>query len=264
LDKKNYVMGNCQQAGGISVPLSKIKSPAKLNLEIAVSNTQYVNDWDFWVYPATLPAVKKDVYYTTALDDKAKKVLNNGGKVFLNASGKVMKGKEIIQSFTPVFWNTSWFKMRPPHTLGFVCDPKHPAFNDFPTSSYSEIQWWDILSNAQVMHLEDFPATFRPVIQPIDTWFMNRRLALLFEARVGKGSLMVSSADLSPTTGDDRPAAKQLYYSILKYMSSPQFKPADVIAMETIEDLFKTASKEVFVSYTNGAPDELKPKNIKK
>lgn len=264
LDNKNYVMGNCQQAGNISVPLLKIKSPEKLNLEIAVPNTQYVNDWDFWVYPATLPTVKTDVYYTTALDDKAKEVLNNGGKVFLNASGKVVKGKEIIQSFTPVFWNTSWFKMRPPHTLGFVCDPKHPAFNDFPTSSYSEIQWWDILSNAQVTHLEDFPAAFRPIIQPIDTWFMNRRLALLFEAKVGKGSLMVSSADLSPTTGDDRPAAKQLYYSILKYMSSPQFKPVDKIAIDTIEDLFKTASKEVFVSYTNGAPDELKPKNIKK
>jgi hypothetical protein len=112
--------------------------------------------------------------------------------------------------------------------------------------------------------MEDFPAAFRPVIQPIDTWFMNRRLALLFEAKAGKGSLMVSSADLSPTTGDDRPAAKQLYYSILKYMSSPQFKPADSIAIDTVEDLFKTASKEVFVSYTNGAPDELKPKNIKK
>jgi hypothetical protein len=264
LDKKSYVIGNCQQAGAISEPLSKIKSPEKLNLEIAVPNTQYINDWDFWVYPATLPAVQTDVYYTTSLDDKAKAVLNNGGKVFLNASGKVIKGKEIIQSFTPVFWNTSWFKMRPPHTLGFVCDPKHPAFNDFPTSSYSEIQWWDILSNAQVMHLEDFPAAFRPIIQPIDTWFMNRRLALLFEAKVGKGSLMVSSADLSPTTGDDRPAAKQLYYSILKYMSSPQFKPVDVIAVDTVEDLFKTASKEVFVSYTNGAPDELKPKNIKK
>ncbi|SCW44902.1 sugar-binding domain-containing protein [Mucilaginibacter sp. NFR10] len=264
LDKKSYVMGNCQQAGVINVALSKIKSPVKLNLEVAVPNTQYVNDWDFWVYPANLPAVKTDVYYTTSLDDKAKEVLNNGGKVFLNASGKVIKGKEIIQSFTPVFWNTSWFKMRPPHTLGFVCDPKHPAFNDFPTSGYSEIQWWDILSNAQVMHLEDFPATFRPIVQPIDTWFMNRRLALLFEARIGKGSLMVSSADLSPATGDDRPAAKQLYYSILKYMSSPQFKPADSISMETVDDLFKTASKEVFISYTNGAPDELKPKNIKK
>ena len=264
LDQKSYVMGNCQQAGGINVPLSKIKSPQKLNLEIAVPNTKYVNDWDFWVYPANLPAIKTDVYYTTSLDDKTKQVLSNGGKVFLNAAGKVIKGKEIIQSFTPVFWNTSWFKMRPPHTLGFVCDPNHPVFSAFPTSSYSELQWWDILSNAQVMHLEDFPATFRPIIQPIDTWFMNRRLALLFEVKVGNGSLIVSSADLSPATGDDRPAAKQLYYSVLKYMSTPRFKPADAISIDKVEDIFKTGSKEVFVSYTNGAPDELRPKNIKK
>jgi hypothetical protein len=263
LSKKGYVMGNCQRSGEISISLLNIKSPEKLNLEVSVRNTTYVNDWDFWVYPETLPAVKTDVYYTTSLDDKAKQVLNNGGKVFLNAAGNVIKGKEIIQSFTPVFWNTSWFKMRPPHTLGFVCDPKHPAFNAFPTKSYSEIAWWDILKNAQVMHLEDFPATFRPIVQPIDTWFMNRRLALLFEARVGRGSIMVSSADLSATISDERPAARQLYYSILKYMSSTQFKPTNDIDINTIDDIFKSGSKEVFVSYTNGAPDELKPKNIK-
>ncbi|WP_183559635.1 sugar-binding domain-containing protein [Mucilaginibacter sp. SP1R1] len=263
LNKKNYVMGNCQQSGDINIPLSEFKSPEKLNLEVSVPNTTYVNDWDFWVYPAMLPAVKTDIYYTTLLDDKAKQVLNDGGKVFLNAAGKVIKGKEIIQSFTPVFWNTSWFKMRPPHTLGFVCNPQHPAFCNFPTASYSEIAWWDILQNAQVMHLEDFPATFRPIVQPIDTWFMNRRLALLFEAKVGKGSIIVSSADLSPTIADDRPAARQLYYSILKYMASPQFKPVDDINIGTIEDIFKSGSKEVFVSYTNGTPDELRPKNIK-
>jgi hypothetical protein len=263
LHQKKYVMGNCQQSGEISVPLRAIKSPEKLNLEVSVPHTTYVNDWDFWVYPETLPQVKTDVYYTTTLDDKAWQVLNDGGKVFLNAAGKVVKGKEIIQTLTPVFWNTSWFKMRPPHTLGFVCDPKHPAFNAFPTEAYSEIAWWDILQNAQVMHLEDFPATFRPIVQPIDTWFMNRKLALVFEARVGKGSIIVSSADLSPNIGTDRPAARQLYYSILKYMSSAQFKPVDAIDINTIDDIFKSASKEVFTSYTNGVPDELKPKNIK-
>lgn len=264
LNKKSYVMGNCQQSGEINLSLSGIRSPEKLNLEVSVPNSPYINDWDFWVYPATLPEIKPDVYYTTSLDDKAKQVLNDGGKVFLNVAGKVVKGKEIVQTFTPVFWNTSWFKMRPPHTLGFVCDPRHPIFNDFPTASYSEIQWWDVLLNAQVMHLEDFPTTFRPVIQPIDTWFMNRRLAFLFEAKVGKGSIMVSSADLSPAIDNERPAAHQLYYSILKYMSSVQFKPAGVIDINIIEGLLKSGSKEVFISYTNGAPDELKPKNIKK
>lgn len=256
--RKNYVMGNCQSSGEINVSLNTLKSPTKLNLEVSVPNTSFVNDWDFWVYPATLPQVKSEVYYTTTLDDKAKQILNDGGKVFLNGAGKVVKGKEIIQNFTPVFWNTSWFKMRPPHTLGFVCDPKHPMFADFPTAYYSQMEWWDVLKVAQVMHLEDFPLSFRPIVQPIDTWFLNRRLAFIFEAKVGKGSIIVSSADLSPETGADRPAARQLYYSIIKYMNSAQFKPTTEIPAGTIDDLFKVPSKEVFISYTNGVPTELR------
>jgi hypothetical protein len=225
-----------------------------------VPNTVFVNDWDFWVYPEKLPEVKADVYYTTSLDDKAKQVLADGGKVFLNGAGKVVKGKEIIQSFSPIFWNTSWFKMRPPHTMGFVCDPKAPMFNDFPNVGYSEMAWWDIFKNAQVMHLEDFPRGFRALVQPVDTWFMNRPLGILFEAKVGKGSIIVSSADLSTDISTDRPAARQLYYSIMKYMASAQFKPSANIELNTIDNIFKTPSKEVFISYTNGVPDELKPK----
>jgi hypothetical protein len=264
LAKKNYTMTNCQQAGEISVQLANIKIPAKLNLEVSIPNTTFANDWDFWVYPEKIAEVKTDVYYTTELNDKAKEVLANGGKVFLNGAGKVIKGKEIIQNFTPVFWNTSWFKMRPPHTLGFVCDPKHPVFNNFPNTGYSEMNWWDVFKNAQVMHLEDFPKSFRALVQPIDTWFMNRPLGLIFEAKAGKGSIIVSSADLSPDITSDRPAARQLYYSIIKYMASPQFKPSTEIDINTIEDLFSKPSKEVFISYTNGAPDELKPKSTTK
>jgi len=258
LNKKNYVLANCQQAGEISIPLNAVKAPGKFNLEVSVPNTTFSNDWDFWVYPATLPAPKTDVYYTTTLDDKARQVLNDGGKVFLNGAGKVVKGKEIIQNFTPVFWNTSWFKMRPPHTLGFVCDPKHPMFGNFPTAGYSQMEWWDVLKNAQVMHLEDFPLSFRPIVQPIDTWFLNRRIAFIFEAKAGKGSIIVSSADLSPEVGADRPAARQLYFSIINYMNSAAFKPAVEIPVNTIDDLFKSPSKEVYISYTNGVPSELR------
>lgn len=262
LNKRKYILANCQPAGEINIPLSTIKAPGKFNLQLSVPNTSFSNNWDFWVYPATLPAVKTNVYYTTTLDDKARQVLKDGGKVFLNGAGKVVKGKEIIQNFTPVFWNTSWFKMRPPHTLGFVCNPKHPMFADFPTAAYSQMEWWDVLKNAQVMHLEDFPASFRPIVQPIDTWFLNRRIAFIFEAKVDKGSIIVSSADLSPEVSAARPAARQLYYSIINYMNSAAFKPTTDIAADTIDDLFKSPSKEVFISYTNGVPTELRrPRN---
>jgi len=164
-------IGNCFSVGQINQSLAGIKKSAKLKLEVSIVNTSFINDWDIWVYPAVPPVIENNsVYYTTELNDKAKSILDHGGKVFLNASGSVVKGKEIVMSFTPVFWNTSWFKMRPPHTLGFVCNPSHPAFTDFPTDDHSNFNWWDVLNKAQVMHLEDFPKGFKPLIQPIDTF----------------------------------------------------------------------------------------------
>ena len=207
----------------VTIPLLKIKEAARLNLEVSIQNTAIANDWSFWVYPENLSTVDSsnspfagggwgETFYTTTLDSKAEAILDAGGKVFLNAAGKVIKGKEIIMQFTPVFWNTSWFKMRPPHVLGFVAQSAHPLFNYFPTDGYSDLQWWEIVNKAQVMHLEDFPKGFKPIVQPIDTWFMNRKLGLIMEAKVGNGKLIVSTAKLSGTSSG--PAARQLLYSI--------------------------------------------------
>lgn len=257
-DAKTYENGNGLVVGDLSFPLQQIAVATKLNLEVKVNDTSFVNDWDFWVYPNQNPQITSDVYYTTQLDAKAKEVLNKGGKVFLNAAGKVVKGKEVAMHFLPVFWNTSWFKMRPPHVTGMLIQDKSPAFKDFPTSYYSDLQWWDIQNRAQVMNLEDFPVDFRPLIQPIDTWFMNRRLALVYEAKVGKGKIIVSSANLGPEV-EGKPSSKQLYYSLLKYMNSPDFNPKNSLSLEVIQDVFVSPSKEIFDTYTKDSPDELKP-----
>ncbi len=247
------------EIGSIKYSSNPITKATKLKLEVAIDGTEFANDWDFWFFPSTLPEVKTEVYYTTNLDDKARAVLNNGGKVFLNAAGKVIKGKEVVQTFLPVFWNTSWFKMRPPHTLGFVVDPKNPALAEFPTAYHSDMQWWEIVNKTQVMNLEDFPKGFKPIVQPIDTWFLNRRLAMIFEAKVGNGKLMVSSANLSSDL-KGMPSAQQLYYSLQKYMTSAQFNPKFEVDFTTIKDIFETPSKQQFETFTKDSPDELKPK----
>jgi len=257
---KTLPVTNCIAIGDINMPLSTITVATRLNLEVAIEGTEFANDWNIWVYPAKLPEVKTAVYYCTSLDDKARSVLAEGGSVFLNAAGKVVKGKEVAQTFLPVFWNTSWFKMRPPHTLGILCDPKQAAFASFPTDYHSDMQWWEIVNKSQVMNLEDFPSGFKPLIQPIDTWFLNRRLAMVFEARVGKGKLMVSSANLGPDlTG--MPAAQQLYYSLQQYMASGQFNPKFEVALNVVQDIFETPSKLQFETFTKDSPDELKVKS---
>lgn len=260
---KTLPVTNCIPIGRIVFPLKAVAKAMKLNLEVTIAGTDFANDWNFWVYPAEIPKTKISYYYCTNLDEKAKEVLENGGNVFLNAAGKVVKGKEVVQTFLPVFWNTSWFKMRPPHTLGFVCDPSYPAFADFPTSFHSDMQWFEIVNKTQVMNLEDFPKGFKPIVQPIDTWFLNRRLAMIFEARVGKGKLVVSSADLRPDL-EGLPAARQLYFSLQQYMESGRFNPKFTVGFNTVKDLFETPSKEQFSTFTKDSPDELKPKpNLK-
>lgn len=255
---QTFQNGNGMPVGKIDLSLAELTQPSRLNLEVAVDNTPYINDWNFWVYPDSNPGPPAGIYYTTELNQKAKDVLNRGGKVFLNAAGKVVKGKEVQMHFLPVFWNTSWFKMRPPHVTGMLIQEKSPAFAEFPTSYHSDLQWWDIQHGAQTMILEDFPTGFRPLIQPIDTWFLNRRLALVYEAKVGKGKLVVSSADLRKDA-DDRPAAKQLFYSLQKYMTSDKFNPAHEVDFSVIEDVFRSPSRQQFNTYTKDSPDELKP-----
>ncbi|KQB41750.1 Glycoside hydrolase family 2 sugar binding protein [Flavobacterium daejeonense] len=257
-DAKTYENRNGLPVGNLSYSLNQIKEAGKYNLEVKVDGTDFANDWDFWVYPEVKTEMVPSIYYTTVLDEKAKAVLDKGGKVFLNVAGKVVKGKEVAMNFLPVFWNTSWFKMRPPHVTGMLIQDKSPAFKNFPTNYYSDLQWWDIQNKAQVMNLEDFPADFRPLIQPIDTWFMNRRLALVFEAQVGKGKIIVSSANLGPEV-QNKLASKQLFYSLQNYMISNDFNPKNKVAFEVIQDLFVSQSKEVFNTYTKDSPDELKP-----
>ena len=53
---------------------------------------------------------------------------------------------------------------------------------------------WDAMSHSDAIKLIDFPVELKPIVRIIDDWVINRRLALLFEAKVGEGKIMVSSA----------------------------------------------------------------------
>lgn len=250
-------LGNAQQLGSISLPLSPIMKAQKLNLTVWLEGTEVTNNWDFWVYPAQLPVVKtNDIHVTDQIDETTKEILDNGGKVLLLLAGKVEQGKEVVQYMTPAFWNTSWFKMRPPHTVGTLVNDHHPIFREFPTAYYTELQWWELIHRAQVMELNSFPADFRPLVQPIDTWFINRKLGMLFEASVGKGRIVVCSADLRSDL-QNRPVASQLYYSILQYMNSHLFHPGYTLKLSLIKDLTRKEGERITIE-TKDAPDELK------
>jgi hypothetical protein len=87
------------------------------------------------------------------------------------------------------------------------------------------------------MILDGFPADLKPIVQPIDTWFENRRLALVFEGKAGNGKLVVCSIDLKEIT-EERLVSKQLLHSVLNYMNSDKFNPQIEIDIKQVRSLF--------------------------
>ena len=219
--------------------LAGIAAPQKVHLEVEVKD-HGSNSWDFWVYPNDAGLNRGDVLVADELSRKVVKQLEQGATVLLNLNGKIKtdKGAEVAVGFSPVFWNTAWTNDQPPHTLGILCDPENPLFKDFPTEYHSNWQWWGVIKDSQAMILDGFPAGLHLDIQLIDTWFYARRLALMFEARVGQGRIMVTSIDFEHHL-TSRPAKRQLLKSLFDYMNSDVFSPAQEMSAENISELYK-------------------------
>ena len=254
-------LGKNHEVGTVQLPLTQYDKPVKLTLRADV-NGKYHNQWDFWVYPKENDSVDLDtagqIYETDTLDAKALSILQQGGKVLLTAGGRVRFGNDVRHTFLPVFWNTSWFKMRPPHTTGAYIQKDHPVFRDFPTDEWQNLNWWELTNRTQVMNLSEFPSHYQPIVQPIDTWHVSRKLGMLIEAKVLNGRLLMTTIDIKHHLAS-RPVARQLRYSILRYMQSPDFLPTVTLSVDIIRHLYERNAPAVNM-FTKESPDELKPK----
>ena len=233
--------GSLNSVGALELKLSGFEPGRRYSFVLTVESAQhrtYTNRWDLWLFDDAFDVDPgRTVHYSSALDQESRRVLEGGGVVFLELPpGRVATDARL--GFSSVFWNTAWTEGQAPHTLGLVCDPRHPAFDAFPTRAYSDWLWWDPLHGAAAMVVDHFPSDARPIIQPIDTWFRSHRLAVLVEARVGSGRIMISSMDLS-TSLPDRPAARQLRQSIVRYMETKEFRPLLQLAFKDIETLYR-------------------------
>ena len=256
--KKSFPVGDCQNVGDINIPLKSVNEPAHLRLSVEINGQDVENHWDIWVYPKTVSADESGIFITDKLNDQAINTLKQGGKVLICAGSNVKYGNDIVQQFLPVFWNTSWFKMRPPHTTGIYVDNGHKVFNNVPTDYYSDLQWWELANRTPVMQFDEFPDDFQPLVQSIDTWFLSRKIGMLFEANVLNGKLIMTTMDISGNL-DRRIVARQMRTSIINYMNSDQFKPAFTISPDVISNLFTKTAPKVDM-FTKDSPDELKPK----
>ena len=152
--------------------------------------------------------------------------------------------------------------------MGILCDPAHPALAGFPTGDHSDWQWADLLGRfsaadslrvagapkpayqpmddaahdvsgrSKAIILDRTPPDFRPIVQVIDNYDRNHKLGAIFEAKIGAGSVLVCALDLE-IDQDKRPAARQLYHSLMTYVGGDRFHPTQELTADDLAGLLK-------------------------
>lgn len=236
-------IGNDFHIGSVLLGLSSFKAPAKYNFAVSIPGTGIENAWDFWVFPASVPHVDIDsVMIAHVFDAEVVRKLRAGATVLLLPDSSQIKGRLPI-CFTDFYWTAFGLEGGISSADGLFCNPRHPVFKYFPTSYYTDWQWWDLLTHARPMIFDSFedpspwPKAYRPLVQMIDSWKVNRKLGVLVEAKLGKGRLMICSIDIEHDL-NARPATRQFRYSLFKYITSKDFHPHTQVTPAMVSGLF--------------------------
>ena len=187
------------------------------------------NHYDLYAYPAAKKRTQAGQTPVTVTDD-AKRMMEclRAGERVLFFGSSIGEIYSMEGTYCTDFWcypmfasiSESMGKPLPIGTMGLYMDREHPVFAQFPTEGFTTPQWWRIVTGARVAVLDGQPV--EPLVWMIDHFSRNHKLGLVYEAKVGAGSLLVCQADL---LSQDCPEVNRFYDSLLAYAESEHFTP---------------------------------------
>ena len=231
--------------GSFDVDLTHLKKATRMKLTLQIGD--YKNSYDLWAYPDEVKLNKQGIIISKHLNSDVFRKLKKGAKVLLMPDSTELCVGGLFQTD---YWNYRMFKTISennkktvsPGTLGVLCNPKHPLFNDFPTEEHTSWQWWPIVKASHPFILDNTNKSYRPLVQVIDNIERNHKLGLVFEFCVGKGRLLVVMSDLEQAS--KYPEGRQFYASVLNYMHTKDFAPVANINANQLRLLFTTKVSE--------------------
>lgn len=210
-------------------------------LDLDLFSGDYANSWKLYVYPDDIED-RMPIHVATKADSTLLDMLESGGRVVLFPDHKDIGSRSVGGLFIPDFWNWSMFKTISenagksisPGTLGVINDPSHPLFGLFPNEGRSSWQWWSICRASRPLIVDELQG-YDPVVEVIDNIERCHRLALVSEFAVGKGSLLVCTAD--PEALSLTPEGRAFLASLMHYAASEDFSPSCSLSWDTLLDI---------------------------
>jgi len=229
------------------------------------------NAWSFWSFPrvrysgaeavwSSVPALKTALYgavfepnakfdpfvypsirgvklaIVERLTTNVLQYLVGGGRVWLLAGESELYDAPMTK-YLPVFWNYLMFSEQAGGTMGAVVHP-HPALGKFPHDGISDWQWYHLFNGTPAISLDTVPEV-EPIVEIVDNFNRAKRLASVFEARVGQGKLFVTTLALRSPPDWKRPESAHLFGEMLDYLLSDGFRPSARMTVGQTLGLFR-------------------------
>jgi beta-galactosidase len=236
----DYPAGGVYPCGDFTPDFSEVRAPARCDLTIGIPGRKLSNIYQIWVFPDAVGiAADGAVVVTDDWEGVARAALNEGRKVVLIADRLGGRAASKLGQWQPLYWSVPFFPGQNRDTLGLMLDEKHPALGGFPTAGFGDWNWFRICQGARGFDLTArAPRELRPIAQPVTDFHLNRRLGSIFEAMVGKGSLMVCGYNIREDRAKAFPEVAQLRRSLLDHVMSEEFAPVIPMEMSALDTLF--------------------------
>jgi beta-galactosidase len=261
---------------GVNAPLGQVTRAATLEMGGALSGNRKwelvlelnhgqstaVNRWSFWTFPKRRLLQTSDMAVTsvvkwaglsrlypfiqhgtpvqataslliaTSLNRESMQFLEGGGRVLLLAERSLFE-----RSGESTFFPASG------GALGTLISD-HPALKEFPSEGFCDLQFFNLLEGAYAYPLDEWPNEMVPIVGGIrtTTGFLSKaknlsRVGYVFEAKVGKGKLLVSTLRIRDYFDEAYPEAISLFDHLLRYATSQGFNPQFEITQDRLQRL---------------------------
>ncbi len=220
------------EVGKIELPLNSEGKSKRYELSVEVPSLGARNSWNIWVYPENDNIDFGEIVATDSFNE-AMKSARLGKKVLFSPSLDSIDGKN--SKFVPVFWSPVHFPNEA-GAMGILCNPNHNALASFPNDGHTDWQWWHPIKRSKYVDISGIEGV-TPIIEMVDNFTTNRDLAVLFETKIGDGSIIFSGinflsngGNVNTTAKDLDHASRQLLTSIVDYMKSSSFTPTQAMS----------------------------------
>ena len=252
-------VGDVAKVGQAEITLPQVTKPLKATAKVSLTGGQWSNSWDLWVFPSLserqlLPepvAVSEDLY--ELLSQRYKNVVPVGAaeaanaKVLITDDGgdsmvkALEQGKKVLCLGVPTegrmkvgTWLGNWVSQK---QAGTAIAAGHPAFGDFPNEGFMNQPWFRLM-DLTLKLTPDSP------VKQADMLMAGRGskgyFTCVFQARSGKGSVLVSGLDLTRKTRN-MPESAYLLDQMIRYVTSGDFSPDGTVDPEIFQKPFNPA-----------------------